>query len=104
MRLAVRISSARSMMKIAGLNPPTPLQHGVRAAEIKSTGDPLAKLKLPPAHDKKAWNAVDVVLSEALATELPASVFSSLGASILSSKLSKCIYSVLHANFAVEEK
>jgi hypothetical protein len=89
---------------VSGAKPPHPLHHEARTAKDLPVAPALARLKLPPTHDKSGWSKIDKLLSDALAVELPATFFDSASSSDIASKLSKTIHSVLSANFTMEEK
>ena len=76
-----------------------PLKHGTRGRCEKSSAVDLERLKIPPAHDRVKWKAFDARLSDILADEFPAEIFSTASSNELASKLSSVLYDALLDNF-----
>jgi len=76
--------------------PSPPLCH--RNRDPKPVGifeSPNERLKLPPAHDKAKWAAIDRELSTSLASVFTREAFNSLSTTVLADKLSSTIYDTL---------
>ncbi len=81
-----------------------PLKHGNRSRCDKSSVVDLERLKIPTAHDRVKWKTFDDRLSDILAGEFPAEIFSTTSSDELAGKLSNVLYAALLDNFEKVDK